>query len=1117
VFRKIIFAKVLTIMTHFNFTEASSITNKRWSRPKQLTLLEFVNILSRHTPSPSKDGNCFIPGSLVAETRSASDVKQVDALIYDIDGLQSLSEAQANLEKVKTYSLIYTSYNHRTTASEVTGKKYKAWSGSDANAVPTDEEIRRYLDENGRGHYQAVKSLGAEHVKGGTVYKFSHDPVDKFRVVIPLAKPIVLLDLSHSTPEAIDAYKGIYHGVGQALGLKYDNACSDPSRAFYLPACSQSNLDKCSVVSINTDYAFNEELKAMEFVGEPVLLDFSDYPRKKITPEAKRTAGTKGKSGSSNTVVTDATGATIDLKAWSRDYPAFDMESLLRDVLPDEDIREDRSGKEGFHIACPFEDGHTTAGGSGTYVVNGDPNETDTANSHWNIYCTHDSCKTRAGENSQRLIHLGRLLEDGIVTSENLFTAEQDHLAYAEPGIATFFAVMNANLPGVEMCGSTHQLNTLKPKKVKGREEWHPHLAASPFHYLGKGSNGLSGDKANQVHMLNVECQITKKWNKVLIHVAEIGNMMELYTKLRKLGMTVTGPALVNLLAVIQSPKTFKAVEATGWHEVGNNGQRVFVLPDHTVITKTGSEATSAAVQPVFDADRRFATTGTLEGSRALLEAVSDEPDMITMVAHALMAPLVKDFRLTEAGYLHYWGPTSIGKTSALHLALSMAGDGNKDTGITESYTGTAHATEIKAARMLDMPFGVDEMKGATGENCERLSYTLSNGRTKAAGAGFGDKLKEEKIFRCVVLSSGEMTMKDKVESAGLQYDGGASVRVTDIRFRGFLGSYPQRGFKDSQAHADFVNDMAGTHYGHVFPLSIQTYLDCDTARVEIEELRRGINEEHPQANPQNARVFSRFSLVAAYAEWLIGKGVLPWTKDKAQQAVVAVFDRWKEAQGDSSLPYEVRKALEAYNAKSFALDNQLENRTAGSTSPAFRDRLGIKYGNQVWHDDKGLETLLGDSKLKLPLLEYLQLGTDPTWSLLIHEKGRLKAKTPTVWTDKPLGSRAYCLVRRDVPEETVQDSPETQAMRLQLISVTAERDRRKSEAEASATKIRELEALIEAATANSARRHFHNGDLGSVGAGCRVRPLKGGTAKSWMRARKGNPTFAEYESRLKH
>jgi hypothetical protein len=609
--------------------------------------------------------------------------------------------------------------------------------------------------------------------------------------VIPLAKPIVLLDLSHSTPEAIEAYKGIYHGVGQVLGLKYDNACSDPSRAFYLPACAESNLDKCQVVSINTDYGYNEDLKVMEFVGEPVLLDFSDYPRKKIE-EKKRSASKNGNSGT----VADVTGATIDLKAWSREHADFDMESLLRDVLPDEDIREDRSGKEGFHIACPFEDGHTTAGGSGTYVVNGDPNETDSANAHWNIYCTHDSCKTRAGENSQRLIHLGRLVEDGIVSREHLYlySASDDDddddddgegdFSDSAPFRETATLVSDAKC-GAEMNPKTGHLTSSKLlTNMKGGASKVSKTVSSPFHYPGRGANGLAGDKANQVHMLNVECQLTKKWNKVLVSVGELGNPQELTTKLRKLGMTVAGTTLFHLLAVIRSPNSFVAVEATGWHEL-SNGQRVFVLPDHSVIAKTGSDASNLTVQPVFDADPRFAKGGTLSGSLELLEVIANEPDMVTAVLQTLVAPLVKDFGLTEPGFLHFWGPTTSGKTTALNLGASMCGIGSK-AGPVEKYHGTAHSIEIKAARSLDMPFFLDELRDGKPEDCQRLSYALANGRTKSAGAGHGDKLRDEKVLRSATLSSGEMSMRAKVEGAGLSHDGGADIRVSDIRINAF-------------------------------------------------------------------------------------------------------------------------------------------------------------------------------------------------------------------------------------------------------------------------------------------------------------------------------------------
>jgi hypothetical protein len=410
----------------FHITEGPRRDNKFWPKAKALTLLNFINLLSSHTAQDNKDSNCIIPGILVGDKRASTDVKQVDALIYDVDGLQSIEDAQKCLEKVDTYSLIYTSYNHKTSNSEIAGKKYVAWANKNgAQTPPSDEDMRRFLDENDKAHYTNVKSLGVEHISGGIFFKISHDPIDKFRVVIPLAKPIIMMGLSYNSTECSDIFKSIYHGVGHTLGLKYDNSCSDPARVYYLPACHAKNMAKAQVISVNTDYVYNEELRVMEFDGEPKLLDFDEYPRKTLAPKNNRSSSGYSSNAFDDKVV-DIAGKEIKLKDWSHNHPDFDIEELLQTVLAEEDIRGDRTGKPGFHIKCPFEDNHTKPGGSGTYAVNGDANcAADDKLRYWNIYCTHDSCKSMVGDSSQRLYHLKELITQGEVSYNDLYRADE--------------------------------------------------------------------------------------------------------------------------------------------------------------------------------------------------------------------------------------------------------------------------------------------------------------------------------------------------------------------------------------------------------------------------------------------------------------------------------------------------------------------------------------------------------------------------------------------------------------------------------------------------------------------------------------------------------------------
>jgi hypothetical protein len=251
--------------------------------------------------------------------------------------------------------------------------------------------------------------------------------------------------------------------------------------------------------------------------------------------------------------------------------------------------------------------------------------------------------------------------------------------------------------------------------------------------------------------------------------------------------------------------------------------------------------------------------------------------------------------------------------------------------------------------------------------------------------------------------------------------------------------------------HAGYVNKAAKTDYGHIFPMTVQTYLDSGEAgQSQIEALRAELAKLNPETNPQLARVFVRFTLMASYGTWLEQAGILPWKPGTASASVMEVYNRWKAERGDGGLSYEAYKAVTALTERTFALDARFEVRNGkGDSEPAFRDKLGIKRGNEIWMNDAGLDEILGDAKLKPSLLEYLVAGNDPDWEL-IHEPGKFQRTVPKTWR-ADFGRRAYCFVRR-ADEQAIPDSPEVVELKRQVEKLTAglataEQDHREREA----------------------------------------------------------------------
>lgn len=388
----------------FALTFGESRNQKKWVKAGQFDLLDALSVIGTHQEQDVKDGLCFVPGLLAGHERKAQAVKQIDFLVYDIDGTQLLKGVggiEQALLRSGAYARVYSSYRHLGTTTEVLVSNYRKWAGQAGLAEdPTLENMQRYLSEHKPCLTNVVFDLAdrQKHVtqdSDGTKFVVHHSPAERYRVVLPLLDAIKMIELDLSTPVAIAIFKSYYHGVGTALGLKYDHACEDPSRLYYTAACRQG--------AVRVLLSFGDCQK---------LLNYRDYPRAEVgKAKCKPSSGTsKARSNGAKPclhAVKDKDGVTINLLDWNKHNKAdFDLEGLLADKLPPEMIREARSGKPGFHIECPFEEEHSSSGGQGTFVSNGDGDKDPV------IYCTHNSCKQqRRGtlDFLAQLIRLGHL------------------------------------------------------------------------------------------------------------------------------------------------------------------------------------------------------------------------------------------------------------------------------------------------------------------------------------------------------------------------------------------------------------------------------------------------------------------------------------------------------------------------------------------------------------------------------------------------------------------------------------------------------------------------------------------------------------------------------------
>lgn len=396
----------------YTVTFGPSGLTKEWTDKREMSEDMLLTTLCQRAERNKKDGTCLVPGALASTRRLKHSVVSIDLLIYDIDGAQTIDEVDKKLTELGYKALLFSTYSHKSTKSEVAPAHIQKWL-KDQQRVGEEitlDVMKEYLASNKKGYLKDVvfdvanTDVHFPVTDEGPTYVVHHAPLDKLRVVFFLEKPIVLRKLG-ATNDLVDAaYKSIYIGIGQALGLDFDYACKDMNRLYYTAASKPGNE---RVMAIYPKHKFDEASNLMAFDGG-TYLPWDKFPRATLKNERAR-RGNPEKILASDFIVPDKDGRPINLYHWfQQNATEFDIEGLLERVLDEDMIRASRS-PTGFHIECPYEHEHTRPGGQGTFCANGDGDHSFT------IFCSHNACSDR-----RSLDFLKRMVLDGRIVASDL-------------------------------------------------------------------------------------------------------------------------------------------------------------------------------------------------------------------------------------------------------------------------------------------------------------------------------------------------------------------------------------------------------------------------------------------------------------------------------------------------------------------------------------------------------------------------------------------------------------------------------------------------------------------------------------------------------------------------
>ncbi len=371
------------------------------------------------------------------------------------------------------------------------------------------------------------------------------------------------------------------------------------------------------------------------------------------------------------------------------------------------------------------------------------------------------------------------------------------------------------------------------------------------------------------------------------------------------------------------------AVSRIGWHD------GVFVFPDHA-ICDTGAER--MLYQSSASVIHAFHVRGSLRDWRREVATRCAGNSRLVLAVSAAFAAALLSITGDESGGLHFVGRSSVGKTTALRVGGSVWGGSQTQSGYLRQWRATANGLEGIAALHCDTLLCLDELSEVNPREAGQVAFMLANGAGKSRAHRDGSARKPH-VWRLLFLSSGEITLADKVREDGRQKaTAGQTIRILDIPADcgSGLGLFENiHGAENAQVFADHLRAATQEFHG----TAARAFL-TEIAKQKSDRLAQNVREHRndfiaeycsPGADGQIQRAATRYGLVAAAGELATALGITEWDAGDATWAARVCFQAWLDRRGHIG-PAELQDGIDQVR-RFFALHGESrftpENRSA--------------------------------------------------------------------------------------------------------------------------------------------------------------------------------------------
>jgi uncharacterized protein (DUF927 family) len=333
-----------------------------------------------------------------------------------------------------------------------------------------------------------------------------------------------------------------------------------------------------------------------------------------------------------------------------------------------------------------------------------------------------------------------------------------------------------------------------------------------------------------------------------------------------------------------------RTVDKVGWYK------DAYILP-HKTYGNAGGENIVLEMDGLLPAYRVSRTLK--EWQENVGQYLAGNSRLLGAIALALASPVLTPLGREGFG-LHYYGHSSIGKSTTSHVGCCVYGSEFKP------WRTTDNSAEGWGLLANDNILFLDEINQVSADAFYEMVYMLLNGQTKGRATRQGTP-RAISTFNLNILSNGETTGEGKAKESkkNRAYNAGQTVRLIEIpadagkTIEGkTLGVFDTlHGFKDGATLSQHLKDMSKIYCGTLG----DAWFDALTKSKEyiLKLIKQHMQEFiyntplESKTDKQVGRVLEHFSLMAGCVEVAIEIGILPLEKGNGIKACQILLNAW--------------------------------------------------------------------------------------------------------------------------------------------------------------------------------------------------------------------------------